>query len=200
MIPAVPPGLGSGKQLLTNTQNEQCHLLLGIPGASITDPDYYAMLILNQILGETGRGGRIGNLLKNKEGMAFYAQSRLDGGMAGGPFYLSAGVNAQDVDRALELILSELERIRTQGISREEYERARLSLVYRLPLELESNEGIARKLIEMEIFQLGSDYLSRYAGFLEEVSFEKLMDCWRTRLAFDKAAIVIAGPYQEKGR
>ena len=92
----------------------------------------------------------------------------------------------------------EIEKLKAQGVTEMEVKAAKRYLILSLPIQLESNEGIARTLERIELFQLGNDYLQRYADLIEGVKMDNVLDCARTRLSFDQAALVIAGPYERK--
>jgi zinc protease len=192
-IPAVQPGLGSGSQIVPLAAKAQCEIAFGMPGISIHHPDYYAMLILNYIMGEAGMGGRIGNRVRDEEGLAYHISSSLDANWAEGLWMVQAGTSPENVEKVCGLIREEIGKIKADGISSQEIDAAKSYLMYSLPRQLESNEGIVPLLLEVEFFQLGEGYLSRYPDLIAGVSKEKLMDCWRTRLNFEKAALVIAG-------
>jgi zinc protease len=198
MIPAVAPGLGTGRQIVSLENKSQCAILLGFPGISMANPDYYAMLILNHVLGQAGLGGRIGNRVRDQEGLAYYANSTFEASLAEGPFAVHAGVNPKNVDRAIALILEEIERIKKDAISLGEIQEAKRFLINSLPLELETNAGIVRQMIRSEFFQLGDNYLARFPELIEAVTMDKMIDCWRLHMSFEKAALIIVGPYPPK--
>jgi zinc protease len=184
--------------VVTMDNKSQCQILYGFPGVPVYHSDYHAFLILNYILGQAGMGGKIGARLREEKGLAGSVSSFLDASLAAGPFAIQLGVSPQNVDRAVALIQDEIARIKQDAIDPEELARAKRFLINSMPLELESNEGITRQIIRVELHQLGDDYLSRFADLIETVTMDKMMDCWRTQLEFDKAALVIAGPYPLK--
>ena len=197
-IPAVSPGLGMGEQVVTMKNKSQCDIAFGFPGISIHSPNYYPMLILNQIFGQAGLGGRVGDRIRDEEGLAYYAYSSFDASLCEGPFVIRAGVNPERVDRAVTVMKEEIEKLKARNVTEMEVKAAKKYLIHSLPIQLESNEAIARQMERIELFQLGIDYLERYAELIEGVKMENVLDCIRTRLSFDQAALVIAGPYERK--
>ncbi len=195
-IAAAQPGLGSGSQVVPMAAKSQCEIVFGRTGISIHHPDYYAMLILNYIMGEAGLGGRIGSRVRDREGLAYHVSSSLEASLAEGPWAISLGVAPEKVDRAMELVREEIRKIKSDQITDQEILAAKQYLIYSLPRQLESNAGICEQLMNVEIFQLGEGYLSRYGDLIAAVPKEKLVDCWRTALNFDQAALIIAGPYR----
>jgi zinc protease len=197
-IPPVSIGLGEGKQIVPLRNKSQCDIVLGIPGISIRSPDYYPMLVLNQILGQTGLGGRLGSRIRDQEGLAYDVSSSFDGSLGEGPFVIRAGAGSQQVDRVVALIKEEIENLKAHGVTEQEVAAAKGYLINSTPVRLESNEGITREFERIELFQLGEDYLTRYPDLISSVTMDRLLDCVRTQLVFDKGALVVAGPYEPR--
>jgi zinc protease len=197
-IPPVSIGLGEGEQIVSLRNKSQCDIVLGIPGISISSPDYHPMLVLNQILGQAGLGGRLGSRIRDQEGLAYDVSSSFDASLGEGPFVIRAGANPQQVDRVVALMKEEIENLKAHGVTEQEISAAKRYLISSTPVRLESNEEIAREFERIELFQLGEDYLTRYPDLIEDVKVDKLLDCARTRLAFDKGSLVIAGPYEPR--
>ncbi len=193
---AVAPG--ESKEVVTMRDKSQCEIALGVPGISIHSPDYFPVLILNRILGQAGLGGRLGTRIREQEGLAYDVSSSFDASLAEGPFVIRAGVAPEHVDRVIALMKEEIKKIRTQGIAEQEVTAAKRYLINSIPLQLESNEGITWQLERIQLFQLGDDYLTHYADSIASVTMDRLLDCARTRLAFDKGALVVAGPYESR--
>ncbi|MDX1991421.1 MAG: pitrilysin family protein [bacterium] len=172
----------------------QADLVLGTLGPSRFAPDYQAANMANSILGQFGMMGRIGDVVREQGGMAYYAYSRLDGGLGPGAWSISAGVNPANIDRALELSINELRRLTTELVSDEDIEDNKSYFTGRLPLQLESNEGIASTLLSMETYQLGLDYLIRYPGLINSLTKEDLLAAAQRYLNPDALVVAIAGP------
>jgi len=195
-IPTAAIGLGEGRQIVPLRNKSQCDIVLGIPGISISSPDYHPMLVLNQILGQSGLGGRLGSRIRDQEGLAYDVSASFDASLGEGPFVIRAGTSPQQVDRVVALIKEELEKMKAHGVSEQEVNAAKRYLINSAPVQLESNEGIAREFERIELFQLGEDYLIRYPDLIDGVKLDQLLDCVRTRLAFDKGSLVVTGPYE----
>jgi zinc protease len=197
-IPPVSGGLGEGKQIVPLRNRSQCDIVLGIPGISIRSPDYYPMLVLNQILGQAGLGGRLGGRIRDQDGLAYDVSSSFDASLGEGPFVIRAGAGSQQVDRVVAAMKEEIEKMKVHGVTEQEVGDAKRYLINSTPVRLESNEGIAREFEHIELLQLGEDYLTRYPDLIASVTMDRLLDCFRTRLVFDKAALVVAGPYEPR--
>jgi zinc protease len=167
-----------------------------MPGISIRHPDYHALLILNHVFSQAGSGGRLGRRLRDAEGLAATVRSQFDANLAEGPFVVRAAVSPARVEQAVELIRQEAHKIKERSVTEEEVVSAKKALIHGLPVELESNEAVAGQLLAMELYLLGEDYLQRYPELIGSVSLRALQDCARNQFAFERAALVIAGPQQ----
>lgn len=172
----------------------QSDIVLGVPGPSRFVEDWQAANLANSILGVFGMYGRIGAEVREKHGMAYYSYSRLDGGLGPGSWRVVAGVNPANVDRALEAIRGEIARITTEVVDEEELDDNKANFMGRLPIQLESNEGVAGSILTMERYQLGLDYLWRYADVIRAVTREDILAAAQHYLNPDVYALAIAGP------
>jgi zinc protease len=172
----------------------QSDLVLGCVGLARRDPDYYAALVANTVLGRFGMYGRLGANVREKQGLAYYSLSSLEAGVWPGPWYVFAGVNPANVQRAVDSILLEVARMRDEPVPADELNDTKAFLTGSLPLRLETNEGMAGALLEIERHGLGLDYLHRYDGLIRGVTAAQV-EAVATRYLDPKAyALAIAGP------
>ena len=129
--------------------------------------------------------------------MAYYAGSLFEAGHIAGPLLVRAGVNADNVDRAIASIDTEVAGMARDGVTDEELTSAKRYLIGSIPRSLETNEGIAQFLQTAEQFDLGLDYDSRLPGLVQSVTADDVAEAARRTLVTEQAAIVIAGPYED---
>lgn len=194
--PASPaPRLGAFKERwLTVHEKTQSNMVLGWPGPARSHPDFIPCFVANTILGVFGMYGRLGTRVREQHGLAYYVYSRLDGGCGPGPWRVIAGFDPVNVRQGIELILDELRRLREVPVSPDELEDTLSYLTGSLPLYLETNEGVARSLVNIERHQLGLDYLQTYAAMLRAVTLEQVQDAALHWLDLDHYALAVAGP------
>jgi zinc protease len=173
----------------------QADLVLGTIGPRRQAADFYAAEVGDTILGQLGLGGRIGLNVRDKEGMAYYAQTNLSGNLGPSPWTIYAGVNPANVDRAVDLIVAEVRRFRTEPVSEQELADAKAYLTGTLPLQLESNEGVASLLLESHLYNLGDDFIARYPDLVNAVTAEEIRATAQKYLSDEVYALAIAGPY-----
>jgi zinc protease len=138
--------------------------------------------------------GRIGASVREELGLAYYAYSQIDGGMGPGPWSIAAGVNPANVGLAIERIIDELRRLTSEPVSDQDLSDNQAYYVGHLPLQLESNEGIAGTLHNMELYHLGLDYLITYRDQICSLTKEDLLAAARHYLNPNALVIGVAGP------
>jgi zinc protease len=172
----------------------QADVVIGAAGPPRTAAEYLAASLGNNILGQFAMMGRIGKAVREDAGLAYYAASSLGGGLGPGPWDVTAGVDPQVVDAAIDLICQEIRRFTQEPVTEEELADSQANYIGRLPISLESNVGIASALLSLERYQLGLDYYRRYPGLVRSVTREQVLQAARRYLEPDRLAIAIAGP------
>jgi zinc protease len=148
----------------------------------------------NSILGIFGLMGRLGDNVREKQGLAYYSFSQLAGGMGPGPWYVSAGVSPDNVQKAIASIREEVRRMVDEPVTDEELAENKDNFKGRLPIQLETNEGVAGSLSNMELYDLGLDYLRNYARIIDTITVEDVQAAARAYLNPDAYALAVAGP------
>ncbi|MBT3390158.1 MAG: insulinase family protein [Chloroflexi bacterium] len=172
----------------------QSNIIIGAAGPPRKADEFFAASLGNSVLGQFGMMGRIGEVVREQAGLAYYAFSRLSGGVGPGPWSVSAGVNPANVERAVELIRTEIGRFVTEPVTEAELADSKASYIGRLPLALESNGGVAGALISLARYDLGLDYYLRYADFVSAVTPETALTAAQKYLHPDRLAVAVAGP------
>lgn len=199
--PELPPvGKPSGllRKLVYLPGKSQCDIVLGTPGPSRFDEDYMAASLGNSILGRFGMYGRIGDAVRESAGLAYYAYSSVSGGPGPGPWQVVAGVNPNGVEKAIDLIRGEIRKIVTKRVTKRELTENQANYIGRLPLQLESNEGVAGSLLHIERYDLGLDYYQRFPDLVASVTKDDVFRATKRYLDPDHLAIAIAGPIGEE--
>ena len=197
ILPPVPPAPGRRVRVIPMMNKAQADIAYGFTTILRSDPAFYAYWLMNNILGEYSIGGRLGDSIRERQGMAYYVYSALDANVAPGPLLIRAGVNPANVERALASIDEEVARIANDGPTGQELAESRQYLIGSLPRRLETNVGIATFLQMMEFFDLGMDFDLRVPDLLARVTREDVHAAARAVLDPSRATVVIAGPYRE---
>jgi zinc protease len=172
----------------------QSDIAIGWQGIARTDDDYYALLIGNTILGSMSLGGKIGQNVREKEGMAYYAYSSFNAGIGAGPFQVRAGVSPDDVERCIEIIIAELQDAKTNGFTSEEIADSVSYLSGSMARQMETNGGMASTILNQEIFKLGDDYYQRFPEILARTSVDEVNAALKKHLKPENYCCAVAGP------
>ncbi len=173
----------------------QADIAYGFTSIVRHDPDYYSMWLMNVAFGQYAIGGRLGDSIRERQGMAYYVSSSFDPNVVEGPLVIRAGVSAANVDRAIRSIDDEIERLLRDGLTEKELDESRRYLIGAMPRALETNAAIANFLQTSAFFDLGLDYDVRLPDRLRAVTLESAHTAARRVLATDRATVVVAGPY-----
>ena len=184
----------SVKREIVMPHKTQADILMGGVACSRTEPDYEPLNLLNVILGELGFMGRLGQRVRDKEGLAYSCTSFLNAGLVGGSWTALAGVNPRNVAKALELMKEEVERVRKELVEEQELADAKQNQLGSALMELESTEGIARTSHNLAHFDLGLDYFVRRRQLFAKITREDLMAMGQKYLDSSRLSTVIVGP------
>ena len=193
-IPPMEPPAETIRRQVRLDGKSQSDIVLGTPGPSRFDPAFLPAALGNNILGRFGLFGRIGDAVREDAGLAYYAYSSLAGGPGPGPWQVIAGVSPANAEQAIDLTLLELKRFVDEPVTPEELGDNQANFIGRLPLQLESNEGVAGALVNIERYGLGLDYYQQYVGLIAGITREEILEAARRFIDPDRLAIAIAGP------
>lgn len=193
-LPPAPPLTERRERRITIPDKTQSNVILGWPGPERLHPDFIPCFVANTVLGVFGMYGRLGQSVRIQNGLAYYVYSSLDGGVGPGPWSVVAGANPANVDRVVELVLAELRRFRDELIPAAELEDTKSYLTGSLPLQLETNEGVARALLNIERYRLGLDYLQRYRDVMMAITASQVREAARRWLDPEHFALAVVNP------
>lgn len=171
----------------------QSDIVIGVAGPSRFSPDYIPIMVGNNIFGQFGMMGRLGEIVREKAGLAYYISSNVGGGPGPSPWEISAGVAPEKIEKAIELITQEVKNFSSQPVSADELSDSKANIIGRMPLSLESNAGVAASLVAIERYQLGLDYYREYPDMIRSLSTEGILQSTQKYLDPDKLAIAVAG-------
>ena len=197
VVPHVAPAVRRQRVVIPMMNKAQADIAYGFTTIVRADPAYYAFWLMNNALGQYAIGGRLGDSIRERQGMAYYVFSSLDATVVEGPLLIRAGVSPANVDRAIASIDEELVRLTRDGLTEKELTESRQYLIGSMPRTLETNAGIATFLQTVEFFGLGLDYDVRVPELLGAVTLDEVQAAARRVLDPERATVVIAGPYED---
>lgn len=196
-VPAVPPLNEVRRQFSVIPGKIQSDIYLGCTTVPRHHPDYFPIRVANTILGRFGMMGRLGETVREEQGLAYYVYSSQEAGPNAGLWYAAAGVNPANVEQALESIQEEFATLAAEPVMDEELADTQAFLTGILPLQLETNDGVASTLLNLEWNRLGLDYLHRYNDLVFGVTKEDVQRVAQKYLRPDAYVLSVAGPATE---
>jgi zinc protease len=194
------PATARRRLVIPMMNKAQTDIAYGFTTIRRADPAYDALRLMNNVLGQYALGGRLGDSIRERQGMAYYVSSAADPNLIEGPLLVRAGVSPANVDRAVASIDEELTRLVEEGITAKELDDSRRYLIGSMPRSLETNAAIATFLQQAEFFGLGTDYDLRMPDLLRAVTLDEVNAVARRVIDPARAALVIAGPYDDSSR
>jgi len=193
-----PAAITSRRRLVIPMMNKvQADLAYGFVTIPRSHPDYYGYWLMNNIFGQYAMGGRLGESIRERQGMAYYVASSFEPNVGPNPLVVRAGVGPAHVDRAVASIDEEVVRLTREGATAKELSESRTFLVGAIPRALETNAAIANFLQVEELLGLGLEYDARLPELLGAVTLDQVNAAARRALDVDRASVVIAGPYRD---
>jgi len=173
--------------------SEQTHVLVGQPGMSRTDSDYYALYVGNHILGGSGLVSRVSNEIREQRGLAYSAYSYFMPMRVNGPFQMGLQTRNDQADQALSVLRETLQHFIQDGPTADELQRAKDNIIGGFALRLDSNSKITENLAVMGFYGLPLDYLDRFIERVEAVTLEQVQDAFQRRVHPERLIVVRVG-------
>jgi zinc protease len=190
------PAIAERKLVSVPMMNKaQADVVYGFAGIRRSDPDYTAYSVMNNALGQYAIGGRLGDNIREKQGMAYYVFSSLDATFGPGPFSIRAGVSAANVEKTIASIDAELKAVLEKGFTAQEIDESKSYMIGAIPRQLETNAAIASFLLTVDAFNLGMDYDQRLPGLIGAITKEAADAAAKKLLDPSRATIAVAGPW-----
>lgn len=199
--PALPP-TPRVREVLTSQVaipgKTQSDIVLGWVGIRRQDPDFLPAYVANCILGQFGMMGRIGEAVRDEQGLAYYAYTALQASHGPGPWAAIAGVDPGNVQQVVEAILHQVRLMQQEPVGEHELADNKAYLVESMPLRLEAKESIAAQIAHMEVHQLGMDYLQRFPSLIEALKADDIMAVVRKYMHLEAYVLSVSGPDEGK--
>ena len=177
----------------------QANIILGHAGVSRDNPDYYALLVMNYILGGGGFSSRLTEEIRNKRGLAYSVASFFDTGKYPGSFQIALQTKNSSAREAIALSLQEVERIRKELISEKELDGAKKYLIGSFPMRLNTQGKLTGFLTQVEYFGLGLDYPEKYPSLIQSITREEVLRVAKKYLRPKNTILVVVANLKEAG-
>ncbi len=165
-----PPVLESSEDIIIDKNITQANIIWGNLGIARSNPDFYALQVLNYILGGGGFSSRLLTNVREKRGLVYSAGSSFDSGLEPGAFAISLETKNKSAGEAVAEVIKEVEQVRTQPVSAAELASAKSYLIGSFPRKMDSIAKRAALLAYVELYGLGLDYPWRYPSLIRDLT------------------------------
>src|SRR2546430_2390173 len=189
---AAPPPAGRHGVLVRQPGAAPAVIRIGHVGVARATPDYFALQVLNTILGGAFTS-RLNQNLRETHGYTYGAFSQFSAGRLAGPFVASASVVTAKTDSSLIEFLKELRRIRDEPVPDPELAKAKAYITLGLPADFETTGAAAARFRELLVYGLPLDYFAHYAERINAVTAADVQRVARQHIDPDHFDIVVVG-------
>jgi len=193
--PAVP--LQQPKLKLIDKDLTQANVILGHLGIDRKNPDFYAVSVMNYILGGGGFSSRLVNRIRDQKGLAYDVDSGFQANVMPGPFTVQLQTRNAAANQAIASVVEEMKRIRTEPVSDQELADAKAYLIGSFPLRLDTTGKLAALLTLVELHGLGLSYFEDYPKAIRAVTKEDVLRVAEQYLHPDVYALVVVAKQSE---
>ena len=166
--------------------------VINVSNLKMTDKEYFAALLANQILGGGGEGRLFLNL-REAHGWTYGAYSSIGGNKRVGAFSSSTSVRNAVTDSAVVEILNEIKKIRTDLVSADELKNAKAKYIGSFVMQIEKPATVARYAVLTQTQNLPEDFYENYIKNINAVTSEDIRNAAQKYFLADHARIVIVG-------
>lgn len=191
--PPAAPSIGrTTVYLIDKPGAAQSEIRIGHPGVSRSNPDYFALQVMNTMLGGTFTS-RLNTNLRETHGWAYGARSSFQMLRGEGPFTAASGVQTNATDSALVEFFRELDRLRTEPVSAAELQKIKNFVGLRLPDQLETTQDMAGQLANLETYGLDASFYDDFVQRVMAVTAEDVRRVANQYVRPGNSVVVIVG-------
>jgi zinc protease len=202
-LPKIPEIKEFTQRIIPLPNSAQVYLYLGHIGIRRSNPDYYKLLVMDNVLG-TGPGftDRLSSHLRDREGLAYTVTANITASSTEEPGVFSCyiGTDPKNFQKVKKMLLDEIETLRKEPPTEEEVADAKKYLLGHLPFELKTNDNVADQILNIERYNLGWDYTTTFRKKIESVTAADIQEMAKKYLHPDKMVLVAAGPIDGNGK
>jgi zinc protease len=199
--PASPPYVAAperlcapGIYLLDRPDLTQSEIRVGHLGMPRAHPDYFPLKLVNYILGEGGFSSRLMARIRSDLGFTYGIRSSFSSRRAPGPFIVSTFTPAANTAQVVDEIRAVITEVHQNGVTEQELAEAQSYYVGHFPLGLETSRGIARQVMSIDLYDLGTDFLKRYCDQIRGVTLKTAAGAAQSHLQPDNLVTLVMGP------
>lgn len=167
-LPPAPKGLNI--HLVDKPDATQAQIRIGHLGVSRETPDFFPLTVMNYILGGGGFSSRLMQEIRSKMGLTYGISSSFAMRKNPGAFVISTFTKNESVPQAITSTLDLVKKFQQEGPTDKEMQDAKAYLTGSYPLNFETPSQVANQLLNVELYNLGKDYIEKYRSRVEAVT------------------------------
>lgn len=200
-LPAVPAVNSQPKGRFFFIQKDnvaQSNVAIGHVGGKQSDPDYFSLLVLNNVMG--GFGGRFFRNIRSDKGLAYHVGASWNAGTdVEGTFVMTGQTKSESTVEFIRAMLDEIDKLAKQEVTDAELARAKESILNSFIFNFDSKGEVVGRLISFEYYGYPRDFLARYKQSVEKVSKADLLRVAKEYIRPEKFVYVVAGKEEDLG-
>ncbi len=191
----LPPvaNLSEARTITLAHPSAQTHILVGQPGISRHDPDYFPLLVGNHVLGGSGLVSRLSAEVREKRGLSYSVYSYFQPMQLQGPYTLGLQTRNDQASNALQVLRDTLQKFVQTGPTTQELTAAKQNITGGFALRIDSNSKLAAYLAVIGFYQLPLDFLDSYNKHVQDVTLAQIKDAFTRRIQPERMITVIVG-------
>lgn len=178
--------------LVNRPASEQSDFRIGNLSVTLTSPDYFPLMVANSILG-AGTGSRLFLNIREKKGFAYDVYSTVGALKFAGDFFAGAETRTEVTAQAIKEMLSELDRLQKERVGPQELQDAKNYLNGLFSLSLSTQNGLAGRVLQSQMLELGTGYLESYRAKVDAVTTEQVQEAAKKYMLSSQTTIVVVG-------
>ena len=194
-LPAVPEvaPLSAAVDLKLPFEAAQAQVLIGQPGVARANPDFFALLVGNYILGGGGFVSRLYNEVREQRGLSYSVYSSFSPGLHAGAFTISLQTRPDQAQQAVTITRDVLRDFVSRGPTAAELQAAKDNLIGGFALRIDSNRKLLDNVANIALHRLPLDYLDTWTAQIERVRLQDIQAAFARHLQPDRMVTVVLG-------
>jgi zinc protease len=195
---ASPQGLGN--KIAIDLDVPQSVVLIGGAGIARKDPDFMAAFVLNHVLGGSAFSSRLYKEVREARGLAYSVYSAVFPLDYAALFVSGTATRADRTGQTLEVIEAEIQKLAESGPTEEELVKAKSFLAGSYALRFDTSTKIAEQLVQIQLEDLGIDYIDKRNGLVEAVTMADVKRVAKRLLEGGMLVTVVGRPQQTQAK
>jgi zinc protease len=190
-VTAPPPVEGYQILLVDKPDLTQTYICMGHLGIEKKHPDYFPIRVMNYILGGGGFASRLTDEVRSKRGLTYGIYCNFNSNKLAGAYQVTTFTQNDSTAAAIAAIIDQIKRIRTEGVTDKELEDTKSFYSGYFPLQFETPSQIATQILNVELYDLGEEYIQNYRRNINAVTIEDVLRVAQKYLDPDNLILVV---------